>query len=207
MVTKNVILGLKVILTKRLKMCFIFFIITFLVTCVPPICRYIFITLEGDWSDKVIRTGRLNIGGDTLFFTDEINIEYRNELTDFVIQAELLAASMPSIKFRLLNTVGEPQELNISTNHPCYFNKIFRIKLSDDGRPIAPVQEDRTCATHQWVEVNPNSDWVRRYKPDCYQQKVPTYLYITLSSSVNNFELNVPIKVNKKGYFLHFDAV
>jgi hypothetical protein len=54
MVTKNVILGLKIILTKRLKMCFIFFIITFLVNCVPPVCRYIFITLKGDWSDKVI---------------------------------------------------------------------------------------------------------------------------------------------------------
>ena len=106
MVTKNVILGLKIILTKRLKMCFIVFIITFLVNCVPPVCRYIFITLKGDWSDKVIWTERLNIGGDTLFFTDEINIEYRNELTDFVIQAELLAPSMPSNKFRLLNTVG-----------------------------------------------------------------------------------------------------
>lgn len=54
MVTKNVILGLKIILTKRLKMCFIVFIITFLVNCVPPVCRYIFITLKGDWSDKVI---------------------------------------------------------------------------------------------------------------------------------------------------------
>lgn len=70
---------------------------------------------------------------------------------------------------------------------------MFRIKLSGDGRPIEPVQEDMTSATYQWVEVNPNPDWVLRYKPECYQQKVPKYLYITLSSSVNNFEPNVPI--------------
>ena len=194
-------------LIKTQGLCFTLLIAGLLAGCVPLISKYTYISLEGDWPDKVIRKGKLNIGGDTNFFTDEINIEYRYELEGFVVFAEMLKASLPSVEFRIETSEGESQELSVSSNHPCYFNRGLNYKKGVDGKLVVPMEEDSSLAIYQLVEINPHSDWTRVHMPECYKKELQESLFITLKSSSNDFELSVPIKINKHGLYLHFDGI
>jgi hypothetical protein len=71
-----------------------------LVGCVPLFSKYTYISLEGDWADKVVRKGKVEVDSGTNFFTGEINVEYRYALDGFIVHAKLLSASLPSVEFR-----------------------------------------------------------------------------------------------------------
>lgn len=179
----------------------------FLVGCVPLLSKYTYISLEGDWSDKVVKKGKVKIGGDTNFFTDEINIEYRYELENFVVYAKIPAASLPSVEFRLENSYREAQELKVSSNHPCYFNRGLNYRKGEDGKFLLPMERDRLLAVYQFIEINPYSEWTKLNLPKCYKKELQEPLFIMLKSPSNDFELSVPIKINQNGYYLHFDGL
>jgi len=194
-------------LIKTMGLFFILLIAGLLASCMPLVSKYTYISLEGDWSDKVIRKGKLNIGGETNFFTDEVNIEYRYELDGLIVSAEMLAASLPSVEFRIKNLEEEAQELNISSNHPCYFNRGLNYRKGEDGKFLLPMERDRSLAVYQFIEINPYSEWTKLNLPKCYKKELQKPLFIILKSPSNDFELSVPIKINQNGFYLHFDGL
>ncbi len=189
------------------KLIFVWSTVGLLVGCMPILSKYTFISLEGGWADKVIKKGRIQAAGNTNFFTDEINIEYRYELNGFTVHAKLLETSLPSVEFSLENSLGEAQEINIFSNHPCYFNHGLSYEKGADGKLLIPISVDKTLAVYQFVEIDPDSDWTRVNMPNCYKKALPESLYVTLVSLSEKFELRVPLKINRKGYYLHFDGV
>jgi len=178
-----------------------------LVGCVPLFSKYTYISLEGDWADKVVRKGKLSVDGGTNFFTDEINVEYRYALDGFIVHAKLLTTSLPSVEFRLENAQGEAQELDISSNHPCYFNQGLSYKRGDAGQVLLPIEVDKAIVIYQFVEIDPYSGWTEVNVPECYKKRLQESLHITLKSSSYGFELSVPIKINRQGFQLHFDGL
>jgi len=178
-----------------------------LVGCVPLFSKYTYISLEGDWADKVVRKGKVEVGGGTNFFTSEINIEYRYALDGFIVHAKILAASLPSVEFRLEAPQGEAQELSISSNHPCYFNQGLSYKRGDAGKFLLPMEVDDSIVIYQFVEIDPLSIWTKVNMPECYKNYLQESLFITLKSSSNGFALTVPIKVNKEGFQVYFDGL
>lgn len=182
-------------------------IVVFLAGCGPVISPYTFISLEGDWRDSVMQQGKLPIDPGTNFFIGEIDIGYRHEIDNFVIYAELLPTSLPSIEFRLENLQGIPEELSINTNHPCYFNQRLSYKRGPDGKYILPMERDESKVTYQFVNINPHSDWIKENKPACYGKELTTPLFIILASAANSFHIRIPIKVNKRGFYIYFDGV
>jgi hypothetical protein len=178
-----------------------------LVGCVPLFSKYTYISLEGDWADKVVRKGKVEVDSGTNFFTGEINVEYRYALDGFIVHAKLLSASLPSVEFRLENLQGEAQELSIFSNHPCYFNQGLSYKRGDAGKFLLPMEVDNSIAIYQFVEIDPLSMWTKVNMPECYKKHLQESLFITLKFSSNGFALTVPIKINKEGFQLHFDGL
>jgi len=178
-----------------------------LVGCVPIFSKYTYISLEGDWADKVVRKGKVEADSGTNFFTSEINVEYRYALNDFIVHARLLSASLPSVEFRLENLHGETQELSIFSNHPCYFNQGLSYKRGDAGKFILPMEVDKSTVVYQFVEIDPLSMWTKVNMEECYKTYLQESLFITLKSSSNGFALTVPIKINKEGFQLRFDGI
>jgi len=60
---------------------------------------------------------------------------------------------------------------------------------------------------YQWVDLDAKSDCVKWHMPKCYGQKPPDSLFVTLILKRNDIEVKVPIKINRKGFYLHFDAI
>ncbi len=173
----------------------------------PVISPYTYISLEGDWRDRVMQRGKLPIDTSTNFFIGEIDIAYKYEIENLIIYAELLPTSLPSIEFRLQNLQGIPEELSIYTNHPCYFNQRLSYKRGPDGKYILPMERDESKATYQFMNINPHSDWIKENKPACYGKELSEPLFIILESTSNNFDISIPIKVNKHGFHIYFDGV
>ena len=181
--------------------------VIFLTGCVPVISPYVYISLEDDWRESVTQRGKLPIDNSTNFLIGEIDIAYRHEIDKFVIYAELLPTSLPSIEFRLENLQGSPEELLIHTNHPCYFNRRLSYKRGSDGKYILPMEREKSIAIYQFINVKPYSDWIKENKPDCYEKELTEPLFIILESPANSFQISIPIKLKSRGFHMYFDGV
>ena len=181
--------------------------VIFLTGCVPVISPYGYISLEDDWRESVTQRGKLPIDNSTNFLIGEIDIAYRREIDNFVIYAELLPTSLPSIEFRLENLQGSPQEFSIYTNHPCYFNQLLSYKRGPDDKYILPMERDDSKATYQFVNIKPHSAWIKENKPDCYEKELIEPLFIILESAANSFQISIPIKLKSRGFHMYFDGV